>query len=73
MNHPNKYLAKRYDTPNRSRAFTDAVYCKADATGADVQARYREAVAAGFDAINMDLIAGLPTDTVEGFCRSLDH
>lgn len=26
----------------------------------------------GFQNINMDLIAGLPTDTVEGFCRSLD-
>jgi oxygen-independent coproporphyrinogen-3 oxidase len=30
-------------------------------------------VEAGFDAINMDLIAGLPSDTVEGFCRSLDQ
>ena len=26
MNHPNKYRAKRYDTPNRSQAFTDTVY-----------------------------------------------
>lgn len=26
----------------------------------------------GFDNINMDLIAGLPTDTFEGFCHSLD-
>ncbi len=26
MNHPDKYLAKRYDTPNRSAAFTDTVY-----------------------------------------------
>ena len=33
---------------------------------------YRQAVEAGFDAINMDLIAGLPTDTYEGFCHSLD-
>ena len=41
MNHPDKYLAKRYDTPNRSVAFTDAVYCKADATGADLQAAWR--------------------------------
>ncbi len=41
MNHPNKYLAKRYDTPNRSKAFTDAVYCKADATGADLNAAWR--------------------------------
>ena len=39
----------------------------------DVVRAYREAVEAGFDAINMDLIAGLPQDTVEGFCRSLDQ
>ncbi len=38
----------------------------------DVLRCYQEAVDAGFTAINMDLIAGLPTDTVEGFCRSLD-
>lgn len=41
MKHPDKYLAKRYDTANRSAAFTDAVYCKADATGADLQAAWR--------------------------------
>jgi len=34
--------------------------------------RYQDAVNAGFTDINMDLIAGLPTDTLEGFCRSLD-
>lgn len=39
---------------------------------ADVLRAYGEAVSAGFRAINMDLIAGLPEDTVEGFCRSLD-
>ena len=39
---------------------------------ADVVRAYGEAVSAGFKAINMDLIAGLPEDTVEGFCRSLD-
>ena len=39
---------------------------------ADVLRAYGEAVDAGFKAINMDLIAGLPEDTVEGFCRSLD-
>ena len=38
----------------------------------DVLRSYRQAVDAGFDAINMDLIAGLPTDTVEGFRHSLD-
>ncbi|MBQ5792924.1 MAG: hypothetical protein IIW17_02785 [Clostridia bacterium] len=41
MKHPDKYSAKRYDTANRSAAFTDAVYCKADATGADLQAAWR--------------------------------
>lgn len=41
MNHPDKYLAKRYDTPNRSAAFTEAVYHKADATGADLNAAWR--------------------------------
>ena len=39
---------------------------------ADVLRAYGEAVSAGFRDINMDLIAGLPTDTVEGFRRSLD-
>ena len=38
----------------------------------DVVRAYCEAVDAGFKAINMDLIAGLPEDTVEGFKRSLD-
>ena len=33
---------------------------------------YDEAVQAGFRAINMDLIAGLPKDSYAGFCRSLD-
>ncbi len=39
---------------------------------ADVVRAYHEAVDAGFKAINMDLIAGLPGDSVEGFQRSLD-
>ena len=38
----------------------------------DILDRYRDAVNAGFDAINMDLIAGLPEDSYEGFCQSLD-
>jgi oxygen-independent coproporphyrinogen-3 oxidase len=41
-------------------------------TAADVLRAYGEAVDAGFDAINMDLIAGLPGDDFEGFCHSLD-
>ncbi len=39
---------------------------------ADVIRAYREAVDAGFTAINMDLIAGLPKDSIDGFRRSLD-
>ena len=39
----------------------------------DVVRCYNWAVDAGFDAINMDLIAGLPTDDYDGFCRSLDQ
>ena len=39
---------------------------------ADVVRAYGEAVSAGFRAINMDLIAGLPDDSLEGFKRSLD-
>jgi oxygen-independent coproporphyrinogen-3 oxidase len=33
---------------------------------------FKKARALGFDNINMDLIAGLPTDTVDGFKYSLD-
>ena len=39
---------------------------------ADVKTAYGQAVAAGFAAINMDLIAGLPTDDFDGFRHSLD-
>ncbi len=39
---------------------------------ADVTTAYYQAQEAGFSAINMDLIAGLPQDTYDGFCRSLD-
>ncbi len=39
---------------------------------ADVLRAYGEAKAAGFSAVNMDLIAGLPQDTFDGFRRSLD-
>ena len=46
--------------------------CGRPHTAADVQKRYQDAVNAGFDAINMDLIAGLPQDDYAGFCHSLD-
>ena len=39
---------------------------------ADVETAYRQAVNAGYSAINMDLIAGLPTDDFDGFRHSLD-
>ena len=39
---------------------------------ADVVRAYNQAVDAGFTAINMDLIAGLPRDDFDGFRRSLD-
>ena len=39
---------------------------------ADILRAYGQAVNAGFENINMDLIAGLPGDTYEGFCHSLD-
>ncbi len=40
---------------------------------ADVETAYRQAVEAGYSAINMDLIAGLPTDDFDGFKYSLDR
>ena len=46
--------------------------CGRPHTAQDVLEAYEQAKAAGFTAINMDLIAGLPTDTYEGFCHSLD-
>ena len=46
--------------------------CGRPHTREDVLRSYHEAVDAGFFAINMDLIAGLPQDSYTGFCRSLD-
>lgn len=42
-------------------------------SAADAVRAYELAREAGFNSINMDLIAGLPTDTPEGFRRSLDR
>ncbi len=39
----------------------------------DIVRAYKQAEAANFTAINMDLIAGLPMDSYEGFCASLDQ
>lgn len=46
--------------------------CGRPHTAEDVLRAYRQAEKAGFDAINMDLIAGLATDSFDGFRRSLD-
>ena len=46
--------------------------CKRPHTAADVLRAYEWACDAGFKAINMDLIAGLPTDDFDGFRYSLD-
>ena len=46
--------------------------CKRPHTAADVLRAYEWAKDAGFKAINMDLIAGLPTDNFDGFHHSLD-
>ena len=40
-------------------------------SSADILRAYEQAVAAGHRDINMDLIAGLPGDTVEGFAKTL--
>ncbi len=42
-------------------------------TVADTERAYALARDVGFDVINMDLIAGLPTDTPEGFENSVSH
>lgn len=41
-------------------------------SAADIVKAYSLAREMGFQCINMDLIAGLPRDTYEGFCRSLE-
>ena len=47
--------------------------CGRPHTAEDVKNAYHWAQNAGFRDINMDLIAGLPTDDLAGFCRSLDE
>lgn len=38
----------------------------------DIQTAFALARDVGFACVNMDLIAGLPRDSFEGFCRSLE-
>lgn len=42
-------------------------------TADDIRRAFALVREAGFPCVNMDLIAGLPKDTVEGFCSSLDE
>ena len=42
-------------------------------SAADVEQAYHQAVAAGYKAINLDLIAGLPQDNFDGFRASVDR
>ncbi len=42
-------------------------------TAEDIRQAYDLARQVGFSCINMDLIAGLPRDSVAGFCRSLEE
>ena len=57
------------------QTFEDAVLAAVGRphTGADAVETFRLARSLGFDNINMDFIAGLPTDTPEGFRRSMER
>ena len=57
------------------QSMNDAVLkaCGRPHTGKAVEDLYFMAKELSFDAVNMDLIAGLPLDTVEGFKASLDR
>ena len=57
------------------QTMTDSVLraCGRRHTAEDVRHVYKLAREAGYDSINMDLIAGLPTDTVEGFKSTLEE
>ena len=57
------------------QTFSDAVLERIGRrhTAADILTKFALAREMGFDNINMDLIAGLPGDTPEGFAASLDR
>ncbi len=57
------------------QTFSDAVLARIGRkhSAEDIRRCYREAREAGHTSINMDLIAGLPGDTVEGFIQSLEE
>lgn len=56
------------------QSLSDKVLCAIGRrhTAADVERAMALATQMGFAHVNMDLIAGLPEDTVEGFCATLD-
>ena len=56
------------------QTMNDAVLhaCGRPHKGQDVIRAYSEAREAGFSAVNMDLIAGLPQDNYDSFCQSLN-
>ena len=68
-----QYGADRMSINPQTMVDTVLRACGRPHKAADILRAYGEAVDAGFQAINMDLIAGLPEDTVEGFCGSLDQ
>ena len=43
MNHPDKYTAKRFDTPNRSKGFTDTVYSGESGAPAELRSQMNAA------------------------------
>ena len=75
---PEKLKAIREHGANRMsinpQTMVDSVLaaCKRPHTASQVMDAYRWAKDVGFAAINMDLIAGLPTDDFQGFRYSLD-
>ena len=68
-----EYGADRISINPQSMIDSVLAACGRPHTAEDVHRVYRQAVEAGFSDINMDLIAGLPKDTCEGFCQSLDE
>ncbi len=67
-----KHGADRMSINPQTMADSVLKACGRPHTAADVLRAYHQAEEAGYKAINMDLIAGLPSDDVAGFRHSLD-
>ena len=67
-----KHGADRMSINPQTMADSVLAACKRPHSASDVLQAYQWAKDAGFAAINMDLIAGLPTDDFDGFRHSLD-